>query len=139
MTEQDNEQAPTRTARLSLDDIGGGQVEIDGHDISDTVRGLTLKAGVGRVPQLVLDLRIHTGEAEAEAVVHVPADTAAALVELGWTPPDDGQPVDLTDPQRHDAMIKIIKAEARRDPDWFRTLLRRQSRAEGIVPPDWLR
>ncbi|MFI6274296.1 hypothetical protein [Streptomyces sp. NPDC050988] len=130
---------PTRTARLSLDAIGGGQVEIDGHDITDTVRGLTLKAGMGRVPQLVLDLRIHTGEAEAEAVVHVPADTAAALVELGWTPPDDGQPVDLTDPQRHDAMIKIIKAEARRDPDWFRTLLRRQSRAEGTVPPDWLR
>lgn len=122
---------PTRTARIALDAIGGGRVEVDGHDITDTVRELTLQAGVGRIPQLVLDLRIHNAETEAEVVAHIPADTAATLVALGWTPPDEGQPVDLTDPKRHDQMIKIIKAEARRDPDWFRSLLRREARIHG--------
>lgn len=119
-----------RTARISLDATGGGNVGIDGHDVTDTVRGLTLKASVGCVPQLVLDLGIHTGEIDGQAHVHIPADTAATLVHLGWTPPDDGQPVDLTDPKRHDAMIKIIKREQRRNPNWFRELLRRQDRID---------
>lgn len=124
----------TRTARLSLDGIGGGKIEIDGHDVTDTVRGITLKAGAGCVPHLVLDLVIHAGEIDGQADVHVPADTAAALVDLGWTPPDDGQPVDLTDPKRHDTIMKIIKREQRRDPDWFRTLLRREQRIQGGPP-----
>lgn len=120
--------AETRTARISLDAIGCGTVEIDGHDVSHTVRGLTLTSEVGCVPQLVLDLATHTSEIDGQAHVHIPADTAAALVDLGWTPPDDGQPVDLTDPKRHDAMIKIIRREQRRNPNWFRELLRRQDR-----------
>lgn len=123
--------ADPRTARISLDATGGGKIEIDGHDITDTVCGLTFKAGAGCVPQLVLDLVIHTGEIDGETDVHIPADTAATLVDLGWTPPDDGQPVDLTDPKRHDAIMKIIKSEQRRDPEWFRTLLRREQRIQG--------
>lgn len=118
--------AEPRTARISLDATGGGKIEIDGHDVTNTVRGLTLTAGAGCIPQLVLDLAIHTGEIDGEADVHIPADTAATLVDLGWTPPDDGQPVDLTDPKRHDAMIKIINREQRRNPNWVRELLRRQ-------------
>lgn len=129
--------AEPRTARISLDATGGGTVEVDGHDISHTVRGLTLKSDVGSEPQLVLDLTIHTGEIDGQAHVHIPADTAATLVDLGWTPPDDGQPVDLTDPKRHDAIVKIIKAEQRRDPHWFRALLRREQRIHG-GRPDWL-
>lgn len=124
----------TRTARISLDATGGGKVEIDGHDVSHTVRGLTVKAGAGCIPQLVLDLAIHTSEIDGQAHVHIPADTAATLVDLGWTPSDDGQPVDLTDPKRHDAIMKIIKREQRRDPDWFRTLLRREQRIQGGRP-----
>jgi len=129
--------AETRTTRISLDATSGGNVEIDGHDVTDTVHGLTLKSKVGHVPQLLLDLVIHTSEIDGQAHVHIPADTAATLVHLGWTPPDDGQPVDLTDRKHHDTMIKIIKCEARRDPDWFRTLLRHQTRIEGGAP-EWL-
>ena len=129
--------AETRAARISLDATGCGKIEIDGHDVADTVHGLTLKSEVGHVPQLVLDLVIHTGDIDGQAHVNIPADTAAALVDLGWTPPDDGQPVDLTDPKRHDTIMKIIKREQRRDPEWFRTLLRREQRIQGGAT-EWL-
>jgi hypothetical protein len=121
--------AEPRNAHIRLGEPGLAAIEIDGQDISDTTRGFTLNAQVGHVPQLVVDLQIHVGEIDGQDVdVHVPADTAATLVALGWTPPDDGQPVELTDPKRHDAMVKIIKAETRRDPNWLRTLLRRDAR-----------
>lgn len=118
-------------ARISLSGPGSATIEIDGQDVSDAVRGFTLDGKVGHRHQLALDLRVDVGEANGQADVHIPPETAALLVDLGWTPPDDGQPVDLTDPARHDQMMKIIKAEARRDPDWFRTLLRREQRIQG--------
>lgn len=118
-------------ARISLTDPGRATVEIDGQDVSDAVRGFTLDGKAGHRHQLVLDLLVDVGEVSGKAHVHIPPATAALLVDLGWTPPDDGQPVDLTDPKRHDQIIKIIKAEARRDPDWFRTLLRREQRMQG--------
>lgn len=121
----------THTARISFDERGHDRVEVDGQDLSGAVRGLTINAGAGHVAQVILDLCISSGEINGEAQVHIPADTAATLVDLGWTPPDDGQPVDLTAPERHDQIIKIIKREARRDPDWFRTLLRREERIQG--------
>jgi hypothetical protein len=125
------------TARICLDADGRGTVQVDGHDLSHATRGLSLHATVDARPQLLLDLRVDASEINAEDIdIRVPAETAAALVTLGWTPPDDGQPVDLTDPKRHDQIIKIIKAEARRDPDWFRTLLRREDRIQG-GRPDW--
>jgi hypothetical protein len=85
---------PTRHARISLDALGRGTVEVDGHDISDAVRGFTLSGEVGHRPRLGLELCVYTSEADGDDVqVHIPDDTAAALVALGWTPPDDGQPV----------------------------------------------
>ncbi|MFM9634759.1 hypothetical protein ACKI10_45340 [Streptomyces galilaeus] len=118
-------------AHISLTDPGRAIVEIDGQDVSSVVRGFTLDGKVGNRHELVLDLLVDVGEVSGKAHVHIPPATAALLVDLGWTPPDDGQPVDLTDPKRHDQMMKIIKAEARRDPDWFRTLLRREQRIQG--------
>jgi hypothetical protein len=123
--------AEPRTARIRLGEPGLATVEIDGQDVSDAVRAFTVTGHVGHRHQLTLDLLIDTGDVEGELQAHIPAATAALLVTLGWTPPDDGQPVDLTAPERHDAMIKIIKREVRRDPDWFRTLLRREERING--------
>ena len=120
-----------RTARIRLGAPGLAAIEIDGQDVSDAVRSFTLNSGVGLRHRLTLDLCIETGDVEGEQAVHIPAATAALLVDLGWTPPDDGQPVDLTHPSRHDQIIKIIKVEARRDPEWLRTLLLRQDRIEG--------
>lgn len=77
-----------RHARISLDALGAGTVEVDGHDISDAVRGFTLSGKVGHRPRLDLELCVYTSEASSGDVqVHIPDDTAATLVALGWTPP----------------------------------------------------
>ncbi|GAQ61904.1 hypothetical protein [Streptomyces scabiei] len=77
----------TRDARIRVDALGGGTVEVNGHDISDAVRGFTLTGEAGHMPRLGLDLRLFTGEVEGEVQVHIPDETAATLVALGWTPP----------------------------------------------------
>ncbi|MBK3625931.1 hypothetical protein JHN59_13970 [Streptomyces sp. MBT49] len=123
-----------RAARIVLAEPGRATIEIDGHDISSAVIGFTLRGQVGYRHQLTLDVLLDTGEADGDAQVQIPAATAALLVDLGWTPPDDGQPVDLTDPKRHDQIIRIIKREQRRDPHWFLTLLRREERVQGTGP-----
>ena len=120
-----------RTARIRLGDPGLAAIEIDGQDVSDAVRGFTLTGEVGHRHQLTLYLLIDTAVVEGDVQAHIPAATAGLLVALGWTPPDDGQRVDLTARERHDAVIKIIKREARLNPDWFRTLLRHEDRVQG--------
>ena len=78
---------PTRHARIRLDALGGGTVEVGGHDISDAVRGFTLTGEVGHMPRLGLDLRLFTSEVEGDVQVHIPDETTATLAALGWTPP----------------------------------------------------
>lgn len=109
-------------------------VVLDGQDITAAVQSLSIHAEAGAArPRVVLNLDIidATTFSSPETQLLIPAAAAATLVALGWTPPEDGQPVDLTAPERHDQMIKIIKREAGRDPDWFRNLLRRQDRVDG--------
>jgi hypothetical protein len=122
------------TAHIRLGEPGRATIEIDGQDVTDACLGFRLDGRVDHAHQLTLDLIIETGDAEAEARVHIPAATAGTLVALGWTPPDDGQPVDFTHAARHDQIIKVIKTEARRDPNWFLTLLRREERIQGRTP-----
>lgn len=111
-----------------------GRVVVDGQDITSAVRSLSIHAEPGAAfPRAVLDLNIidATAFSSPDTELLLPDAVAATLVALGWTPPEEGQPVDLTAPERHDQMIKIIRREARRDPDWFRNLLRRQTRMDG--------
>ncbi|MFU0241676.1 hypothetical protein ACKI1J_38800 [Streptomyces scabiei] len=79
----------TRHARIRVDAVGGGTIEVGGHDISNAVRGFTLTSEVGHMPGILLDLLVFTGETEVQGdvKVHVPDETTAALVALGWTPP----------------------------------------------------
>lgn len=65
------------------------QIVVDGKDLANFVRGFTLKAGVGRIPQLILDLVvIDATKVGAEHVeVYMEPDTAALLERAGWTPP----------------------------------------------------
>ena len=122
----------THAVRLSLNGPGLATVEVDGQDHSSAVTGYSLSGSVREHHELILAVRVDVGEVDGQAVTRVPADTAALLLGLGWTPPaDNSQPVDLTDPKHHDAVINVIKVEARRDPDWLRTLLRRDARAAG--------
>ena len=72
--------------------VGGtgdtGTVLVDGRDISHFTRRLQLTTGVGEVTRLELELLATKGAAVfAAADVSVDEETAAFLIELGWTPP----------------------------------------------------
>lgn len=73
--------------RLVLDQISATCIEVDGRQL-DGVRGLTLRAGVGQLTELELDLVIEQIETVA-GEVHTVITTGAAetLKALGWTPP----------------------------------------------------
>lgn len=66
---------------------GRGQIVIDGKDISTAVCGLILHADHKSVPNLQLDLLCPDLLVNGEMQVTIPDRTAAALIELGWTPP----------------------------------------------------
>lgn len=78
-------------AAIALRVTPGGtndKIVIDGRDVSRACRGYTLRAEVGCLPELTLDLVvIRPGDIDGEAEVIVPGETATALVALGWTPP----------------------------------------------------
>lgn len=67
-------------------------VNVDGADLSHATRAYTIGHQVGHQPQLLLDVRLDEVTIKGEMTVEVPEATAAALVALGWTPPDD-QPI----------------------------------------------
>jgi hypothetical protein len=81
-----------RTARIELNALGMGSIEVDGVPLKG-VRALSLDSAVGDRPVLRLELAVHDISTAAETLIHIPDDTAATLVALGWTPPP-GQPVD---------------------------------------------
>lgn len=69
-----------------------GKIVVDGTDISDAVRAVTTEGSFGNVAKVTLDLDVidvTTLDAK-DTEVYIPEATAAALVALGWTPPDDG-------------------------------------------------
>jgi hypothetical protein len=67
-----------------------GTVQVDGHEIGHSVTDLEFHAGVDDAPTLVLELRLFTGDVDAQGTkVYLPDTTRAALVALGWTPPAD--------------------------------------------------
>jgi hypothetical protein len=73
--------------------ISGGpgtyQVRLDGLDIANGIRNLTLQMGVDHdIPVATLDLVVWSVEdVELAAVPRVPDATRELLVGLGWTPP----------------------------------------------------
>lgn len=79
----------TRTVHATLTPTGQGTITVDGHDLSNATRGISLRSEVGQMPEILLDLVvIETTRIDAEEVeVTIPTATAEALVALGWTPP----------------------------------------------------
>jgi hypothetical protein len=65
------------------------KVELDGHDISRYITGLTMRYDTANVPTAVIDVVLlsHTDIDAEDADVVVPEPTAELLVRLGWTPP----------------------------------------------------
>lgn len=71
----------------------GHSVLIDGTDIARSLTGLTLRMGVGAVPQLVLDVQLIdvTELGSVEADVLLGEGVAETLKKLGWTPPEEAE------------------------------------------------
>lgn len=78
----------TRSVKLDLTSVGSGTIEIDGQQLRG-VRGLALTSEAGGESTLTLELLVHDISTFAEALTLIDDDTAATLVALGWTPPDE--------------------------------------------------
>lgn len=70
-------------------------VKVDGIDISDYVRSYTLSQKFGEIPVLTVELilpdpkgLVEDPSVAADAQVVVGDETRAALIALGWLPPD---------------------------------------------------
>ncbi|MDG4791898.1 hypothetical protein O7626_39480 [Micromonospora sp. WMMD1102] len=74
---------------IQVDGGGHGQIVVGGRDMSKLVRGFMLTSEVGKAPLLVLSTTIRE-RVSAGVDVHAVLDTetTAALVALGWTPPE---------------------------------------------------
>ena len=69
-------------------DGANGGVELDGEDISKTVRGLDFSMQVGSLPEITLDLVVVELEADAGKVrVHITPDVRDLLIAAGWKSP----------------------------------------------------
>lgn len=64
---------------------------LDGHTISPRgVSGLTVEAGAGEVPRLILDVHVlENTEIDGQMGVYIPEESRELLITLGWTPPTD--------------------------------------------------
>ncbi|MEU6709989.1 hypothetical protein ABZ897_00805 [Nonomuraea sp. NPDC046802] len=69
------------------------KVELDGHDLSRALRGITIRCEAGHRPSVDLDLKVDAIEVTQLAVrdpqilLAMPDEAKAALIALGWTPP----------------------------------------------------
>lgn len=73
---------------LSVDQLGRGQVLVDGADISPAVVSANVDVQPGLQPRLSVELAGYFVTVDAEDVDFVvPERTREALERLGWTPP----------------------------------------------------
>lgn len=76
--------------RVSLNPDGTGRVHVNDRDISHVVTRVRIETHPGR--PLEIDLTMVRAILDAEAFGRVDNETAAALIEIGWTPPDSPEP-----------------------------------------------
>lgn len=74
--------------RITSKTTGSGTIEVDGQDVSGSIRSFTLTAGVGRITELDLEVvpRL-VAEFDGQAFIRLTPDFEAFLTGLGWTPP----------------------------------------------------
>lgn len=72
---------------------GGTVIRLDGHDITQVMRELTLNVGAGVVPSLDLTIPVFEGMRLGleEVQVYLPDETRELLVRIGWTPPEEAE------------------------------------------------
>lgn len=72
------------------------RIVVNGHDITESVRSYRLRQSVGELPTMTVELALPDVESIVEhpavaehAQVLIDGETRAALVALGWTPPEE--------------------------------------------------
>lgn len=68
-------------------------VKVGDHDLSNATRGVYMRADVGEITKVELDLAIietqQVDVADADVIVSLRPGVHEALIALGWTPPVD--------------------------------------------------
>jgi hypothetical protein len=72
---------------ITVSPIGTGSLTLDGHDISNAIRGFGLDARIGNRTQLRLDLCVDETHLTGEMDVRMNPAAAELLQRAGWTPP----------------------------------------------------
>jgi hypothetical protein len=62
---------------------------IDGQELKQTTRAVTIRGEVGTFPTIELEMLIETVDADVEGRVELAEATQVLLAGLGWTPPPD--------------------------------------------------
>jgi hypothetical protein len=79
------------TLRITSEARTMAKIELDGTDVSNAVKGLTLTMKPGQLPTAVLEIPVVDLSSEpGEANVHISDATRDLLVQIGWTPPTEG-------------------------------------------------
>jgi len=65
-------------------------IVIDGVELKQTTRAITIRGEVGTFPTIELEMFIETVDADVEGCVELAEATRRLLVGMGWTPPPDG-------------------------------------------------
>jgi hypothetical protein len=66
-----------------------GTIKVNGVDISNAITGFAFNAGVGLIPEVTLDLRVHELQYDGPARIFIPEDTEKTLRALGWKAPEE--------------------------------------------------
>ena len=87
---------PIKISLPSILDKGATVFEVDGHDIANSARRITISSGANEVTTVELELYSWPVEFDAEAaVVQLDIGTIAALIAMGWTPPAEEASTDV--------------------------------------------
>lgn len=87
-----------RTLAVRLDATGKGTVTADGADLAPVIGSLYITAHAGHPPTVLVTLPAAELDLDVDAArVHIPEPVAAALVNLGWTPPPTAPPAPVAD------------------------------------------
>lgn len=105
---------PSTDIEVTLESPGHAVIRVGGYDIAPAVAALTLKARVGEVPTLKLELPAGMFMFDGDDVqVRLAPAQADALVALGWTPPGEVcARADAAEQERDELIEKLGNAEA---------------------------
>lgn len=78
----------TSHIKLTTAATGGGHLEVDGHDVSDAVRGLTIDVNGGDLSNVTLRLVMGGSEIDGIARLWLPWATVGLLARFGWQAPE---------------------------------------------------